>query len=64
MCKMTTKLADSLGLEYDYVDVTDDFDKLEYIKNDLGFSTLPVIETDTSIGNFSGFRPDLIKKLV
>jgi len=60
-CHTTKRKLDSLGIEYDVVDVSTDLDSLEYIRS-LGYTQAPVVVTDND--SWSGFRPDKIATLV
>jgi len=59
-CVATKKKLDAMGLEYDLINVDDEPEKAEALKQN-GFKQLPVVIK----GSFSwqGFRPDLIKNL-
>ena len=60
-CMMTKKLMDALNIEYETIDVTDNEEAREHIKQ-LGFQTLPVVEAD-GFKPWFGFRPENIDLL-
>lgn len=61
-CKFTKEYLLDHNIEYKEINVMEDLEKLEYIRDTLGFQSLPVIETDTGDSWF-GFRPDLLEGL-
>jgi len=60
-CKMTTRLLDKRGIDYRLIDVYEDADALAHVKNDLGYLTMPVVETPTD--HWCDFRETKIKSL-
>lgn len=61
-CTMTKKYMDTLNIEYETIDATDNEEAREYVES-LGFQTLPVVVVENGEAWF-GFRPeniDLIK---
>ncbi len=60
-CRMTKRNLDSLGIEYQEINLDESPESREYVKKELGFMAAPVIETDTDA--WSGFRPDKIMAL-
>lgn len=61
-CKMSKKLMDSLGIDYEAINVEDEPEYVDRLKSS-GFKQLPVIEYDSEL-LFSGFNPAKIKSLV
>lgn len=57
-CKLTTKMLDRLGVDYEYRDVDDSQEDLDLLTS-LGYRQLPVVMSDGE--HFSGFRPDLLR---
>ena len=60
-CKMTKKLLDQHGADFEEINIDEKPEKIEYVKN-LGFSAAPVIEAGNVV--FSGFQPSKLKELV
>ena len=62
---MSKRNLDALGVEYQEINLDEYPEFLDYVKNELGFKMLPVIQVPEhlGIGNISGFRPNSIKKL-
>lgn len=60
-CRMTKRNLDSLGIEYQEINLDESPQFREHVTKDLGFMAAPVVETDTDI--WSGFRPDKIMAL-
>lgn len=60
-CRMTYKAMDAKGLAYQVVDVTENANALEYVK-DLGYLTAPVIVVSEH-DHWGGFRPDHIDRV-
>lgn len=52
---------DSLGIEYELIDITKDATALEYIKG-LGYRQAPVIVSETE--SWSGYDPDKIRSIL
>lgn len=61
-CNYTKQKLTKDHVVFDYIDVTENEEKLEYIKNELGFSSLPVVEADF-MEPFSGFKPGLLSEI-
>lgn len=60
-CTATYRALDSKGVEYEVIDLTEDENALETVKQ-LGYQQAPVVITDGD--HWSGFRPDKIDELV
>lgn len=58
-CKLTTKMLDSFGVDYEYRDVDDSQEDLDLLTS-LGYRQLPVVMSSND-EHFSGFRPDLLR---
>ena len=59
-CDATKRLMDSLGINYETVDITKD--EAAYTKIvDMGYQSVPVVITDH--GAWAGFQPDKISTL-
>lgn len=61
-CKMTKKKLDDLGIAYELINVDEDEKERDYVKDVLGFRTMPVVVAD-GLEPFAGFQPDKINKL-
>jgi glutaredoxin-like protein NrdH len=59
-CDATKRLMDSLGINYETVDVTEDSDAYDKIVS-LGYQSVPVVMTDSA--SWAGFQPDKIATL-
>lgn len=59
-CRMSKRFFDTKGITYDAIDVTDNDSALAHIQ-ELGYMTLPVVETPTQ--HFSGYQPDRLALL-
>lgn len=59
-CNATYRALDRKGIEYKKVDISQDPEALERIR-DLGFMQAPVVITDSD--SWSGFRPDKIEEI-
>jgi len=59
-CNATYRALDRKGIEYKKVDISQDPEALDRIR-DLGFMQAPVVITDTD--SWSGFRPDKIEEI-
>ena len=57
-CDATYRALNKQGLDYTSVDVSQDFEALEFIK-DLGYQQAPVVMAGDD--HWSGYRPDRIK---
>lgn len=66
MCKMTKKVLDKDGVDYEVVDLSESNDEtqkhLTYLKEELGYSSLPVIVLADNT-HFNGFQPAKLKGL-
>ena len=60
-CRMTKRNLDSLGIEYQEINLDENPQFLEYVTKDLGFMAAPVVVTDTDA--WSGFQPGKIKAI-
>lgn len=59
-CTATYRALDSKGIEYDILDLSEDENALQAVK-ELGYLQAPVVVTDDE--HWSGFRPDKIAEL-
>ncbi|MBB4071048.1 glutaredoxin-like protein NrdH [Leucobacter sp. OH2974_COT-288] len=59
-CTATYRALDSKGIEYNVLDLSEDQDALQTVK-ELGYLQAPVVVTDED--HWSGFRPDKIEEL-
>lgn len=62
-CNATYRKLDDEGVEYTVIDMTEDGTALEKAKS-LGYAQAPVVIDDATGSHWSGFRPDLIERLV
>ena len=60
-CKMTRSLLDERGIYYQEINLDNNPEYIDYIKDELGFMAAPVVKTDTDA--WSGFRPGKIKAI-
>ena len=60
-CKITKKLLDNEGANYQEINIDERPEMVEYVKN-LGFTAAPVIKSGDII--FSGFQPAKLKALL
>lgn len=60
-CRMTKRLLDTERIEYQEINLDENPQFIEYIKNELGFGAAPVIKTEND--KWCGFRPDKIKAI-
>ncbi len=60
-CKMTKKLLDKEGADYQEINIDERPEMIDYVKN-LGFSAAPVIKAGEII--FSGFQPAKLKDII
>lgn len=60
-CKMTKKLLDKEGADYQEINIDERPDMIDYVK-DLGFSAVPVVKAGDII--FSGFQPVKLKEII
>lgn len=67
-CDFTMRRFDRLGVEYDVIDIKDDPEAIDLVR-DLGYQQTPVVivKATTDAGprlvTWSGLRPDLINKV-
>lgn len=59
-CSATVRKFDKDGVDYNYVDISEQPEAMQFIK-DLGYLQAPVVYVDEST-HWSGYRPDLITK--
>lgn len=60
-CKATYRALERAQIEYTVVDLTEDEQAMAMVKS-LGYVAAPVVIVDSE-NHWSGYRPDLIKKL-
>lgn len=60
-CTATTRALDAKGLSYDVIDLTQDDDAMNRVTG-LGYRQAPVVVAGDD--HWSGFRPDMIARLV
>lgn len=60
-CTATYRALDSKGIPYRVVDLSENLDALEYVK-DFGYGSAPVVVVDDQ-DHWAGFRPDHIDRL-
>lgn len=61
-CELTKTILVNEGIEFKTVNVEEDSNALDYIKNTLGFTSVPVVEVEGS-ESFAGFQPEKLKEL-
>lgn len=63
-CTATKRKLTDLGIDFTEVDLTDpdNEEERDYVVNDLGHSTVPVVEVDGE-DHWDGYRPDRLKAL-
>ncbi|MEL3959445.1 glutaredoxin-like protein NrdH [Caldifermentibacillus hisashii] len=61
-CEVTKIVLKDEGIEFNTINIEDDQEAMEYVKDVLGFSSTPVIVADGH-EPFSGFQPDKLKEL-
>lgn len=61
-CDMTKKVLTKGEVEFDIVDLTSNEEALQYVTQELGYNSAPVVVVDDE--HWSGFRPALLNKLV
>lgn len=59
-CNATYRLLDSRDIDYDIVDISQDAEALDRVR-ELGYMSAPVVITDAD--HWAGFRPDKIETL-
>lgn len=63
-CKATYRALDDHAIAYRVVDVSQVQAAREYVTDELGYSSAPVVVDDADDENhWTGFRPDLIERL-
>ena len=64
-CMMTKRRLTKRGLEFEEVNLEENPDELNFVKNVLGYSQAPVVivEEENQTRHWSGFRPDLIDQI-
>ena len=60
-CKMTKKLLDKEGADYQEINIDEQPDMVDYVKS-LGFTSAPVIKAGDI--SFSGFQPSKLKEII
>jgi glutaredoxin-like protein NrdH len=60
-CKMTKKLLDKEGADYQEINIDEHPDMVDYVKS-LGFTSAPVIKAGDI--SFSGFQPSKLKEII
>ena len=60
-CDRTKIHLDAHEIEYEEIDLIENPSAREYVRDQLGYSQAPVVETEDD--SWSGFRPDKIKDL-
>ncbi len=61
-CDMTKEMLNDESIEFDVINVEEDENALSYIKDELGFMSMPVV-VKKGEEPFSDFRPDKLLKL-
>lgn len=61
-CDMTKRVLDEEGITYEAINVQEDEKALIYVKEELGFSAMPVVVIEGQ-APFTGFRPDKLQEL-
>lgn len=60
-CKMTKKLLDKEGADYQEINIDEQTDMIDYVKS-LGFTSVPVVKVGEI--SFSGFQPSKLKEII
>lgn len=60
-CEFTKKYLDNNDIKYTATNVEEDEQAFNYVKNELGMTSIPVVEIPGQSA-FSGFRPVLLAK--
>lgn len=60
-CEDTKRLLKKKGIEYEEINLAQNPDALDYVKNTLGFTQAPVVDAGNAV--WSGFKPERIEKL-
>jgi glutaredoxin-like protein NrdH len=61
-CDMTKLVLDGEGIEYETINVQDDEKAMEYVKEVLGLTSMPVVIVEGE-EPFTGFRPDKLQEI-
>lgn len=61
-CDMTKMVLNNEGIEFESINVEDNKDAFNYVKEELGFSSMPVVVAEGH-EPFAGFQPDKLKEL-
>ena len=64
VCNMTTKFLERNGIKFEAINIEDEGNEhlVDFIKEELGFMTMPVVAVNDA-EFFSGFQPDKLEKL-
>lgn len=60
-CKMTKRLMDQMKIDYKEINIDEDKEALDYLK-EKGVKSAPYIETENE--SWTGFQPDKIKQIM
>ena len=60
-CKMTKKLLEKAGADFQEINMDERPDMIDYVKS-LGFTAAPVIKAREIV--FSGFQPNKLKEII
>ena len=60
-CKMTKKLLEKEGADFQEINIDERPDMIDYVKS-LGFTAAPVVKAGDIV--FSGFQPSMLKEIV
>lgn len=61
-CEFTKRKLTELGIEYSTINVEDDEKAMKHVKEELGFTSMPVVVVEGQ-EPFAGFRPDKLEEL-
>lgn len=61
-CEMTKNVLNDLDIKFDTINVEDDAEAMEYVKETLKMMQMPVVVVEGE-EPFSGFRPDKLHQL-
>ncbi|GIN67112.1 glutaredoxin-like protein NrdH [Bacillus glycinifermentans] len=61
-CEMTKRVLTGEGIEFTAINVEEDEKALDYVKNTLGLTAMPVVVVEGE-EPFTGFRPDKLEEL-
>lgn len=65
-CKATIRALERANVSFEVIDLAQDSEALRHVKDDLGYTTAPVVEGTDKVGRaitWTGFRPDMIGQL-